>query len=151
MSIENDQFMLAALKQAKKAALNDEVPVGAVIVLQNQIIAFGYNLTLTTNDPTAHAEIVAIRGACSKLGDYRLPECELYVTLEPCCMCAGAVLHARLKNVYFGAYDQKSGVASNDLNIFENQRLNHHTNFVGGVLADKSKKLLQSFFLSKRG
>ena len=126
------------------------MPIGAVVVRENSVVADGHNLTLSMNDPTAHAEIIAIRKACLKLGNYRLIDCELYVTLEPCCMCAGAVFQARIKTVYFGAYDQKSGVACDDLNVFENSRLNHHTNCVGGILADESKKLLQSFFLNKR-
>ena len=109
--------MLAALEQAKKAALSDEVPVGAVLVLDGKIIAEGHNLTIFNNDPTAHAEVVAIREACRIIGNYRLTQCELYVTLEPCCMCAGTIMQARLQKIYFGAYDDKSGVASSDLNL----------------------------------
>ena len=150
MSVVNYQFMLAAIEQAKKAALSDEVPVGAVLVLDDKIIAEGHNLTMFTNDPTAHAEVVVIRDACRKQGNYRLPQCELYVTLEPCCMCAGAIMQARLKNVYFGAYDKKSGVASSEFNLFNDRRLNHQTICVGGIMADNSKRLLQKFFLKKR-
>ena len=142
--------MLAALAQAKKAASKDEVPVGAVVVFENRVVADGHNQTITNTDPTAHAEIIAIRKACSEIGNHRLIECELYVTLEPCCMCAGAVLQARLKNVYFGAYDKKSGVASTCLNVFKDNRLNHHTSCIGGLLAEESKKLLQQFFTNKR-
>ena len=150
MSTENERFMLAALEQARKASLRDEVPVGAVIALGNQVIANGHNLTISANDPTAHAEIIAIRRACQKIGNYRLTECVLYVTLEPCCMCAGAVMQARLKKVFFGASDEKSGVVGRNLNLFEDQRLNHHTDYEGGLFADASKHLLQTFFLSKR-
>ena len=151
MPVVNNQFMLAALEQAKKAALKDEVPVGAVLVLNTKIIAEGHNLTILNNDPTAHAEIVVIREACRKLGNYRLTQCELYVTLEPCCMCAGTIMQARLQKIYFGAYDKKSGVASSDLNLFDDCRLNHQTTCVGGIMADNSKRLLQKFFLKKRG
>ena len=150
MPVVNNQFMLAALEQAKKAALKDEVPVGAVLVLNTKIIAEGHNLTILNNDPTAHAEIVVIREACRKLGNYRLTQCELYVTLEPCCMCAGTIMQARLQKIYFGAYDKKSGVASSDLNLFNDQRLNHQTICAGGIMADNSKRLLQNFFLKKR-
>ena len=142
--------MLAALEQAKKAALSDEVPVGAVLVLHGKIIAEGHNLSIFNNDPTAHAEVVAIREACRIIGNYRLTQCELYVTLEPCCMCAGTIMQARLKKIYFGAYDRKSGVASSELNLFDDRRLNHQTTCVGGIMADSSKRLLQKFFLNKR-
>ena len=150
MALVNDQFMLAALAQAKKAAQKEEVPVGAVLVLDNEIIAKGHNLTISNNDPTAHAEVLAIRAACRKVGNYRLTRCELYVTLEPCSMCAGAIMQARLQNLYFGAYDKKSGVANSELNLFNNRRLNHHTNCVGGIMAESSKELLQKFFSNKR-
>ena len=146
----NIQFMLAALEQAKKAALNDEVPVGAVLVLDDEIIAKGHNLTIFNNDPSAHAEVLVIREACRKLGNYRLTQCTLYVTLEPCCMCAGTIMQARLQKIYFGAYDKKSGVAGSDLNLFNDRRLNHQTKCVGGIMADNSKRLLQNFFLNKR-
>ena len=143
--------MLAALEQAEKAALSDEVPVGAVLVLDGKIIAEGHNLTIVNNDPTAHAEVVAIRKACGIIGNYRLTQCELYVTLEPCCMCAGTIMQARLRKIYFGAYDKKSGVAgSDDLNLFNDRRLNHHTTYVGGIMANSSERLLQKFFLNKR-
>ena len=142
--------MLAALEQAKKAALSNEVPVGAVLVLDGKIISEGHNLTIFNNDPTAHAEIVAIREACQLIGNYRLTQCELYVTLEPCCMCAGTIMQARLQKIYFGAYDKKSGVASSELNLFNDRRLNHQTTCVGGIMADSSKRLLQKFFLNKR-
>tara|TARA_Y100000589_G_scaffold324564_1_gene360940 strand:+ start:19 stop:480 length:462 start_codon:yes stop_codon:yes gene_type:complete len=150
MPFLNNQFMAAALEQAKKAASKDEVPVGAVVVLENRVVADGFNQTISNNDPTAHAEIIAIRRACLKIGNYRLTDCELYVTLEPCCMCAGAVIQARLKNLYFGAHDKKSGVVSTDLNVFDNSKLNHHTAYAGGLLAGESKKLLQHFFEKKR-
>lgn len=142
--------MLAALEQAKKAALNDEVPVGAVLVLGDEIIAKGHNLTIFNNDPSAHAEVLVIREACRKLGNYRLTQCTLYVTLEPCCMCAGTIMQARLQKIYFGAYDKKSGVAGSDLNLFNDRRLNHQTKCVGGIMADNSERLLQNFFLNKR-
>jgi tRNA(adenine34) deaminase len=142
--------MRLALDQAHNAWLVGEVPVGAVVLRAGQVIATGYNRPITTHDPTGHAEIVALRHAATLLGNYRLPECELYVTLEPCAMCAMAMLHARLKRVVFGAPDPKTGAAGGVLNLFGEPRLNHHTQVLGGVLAGPCGELLREFFAQKR-
>jgi tRNA(adenine34) deaminase len=124
--------------------------VGAVLMRQGQVIATGYNRPITTHDPTAHAEIVALRHAATLLGNYRLPECELYVTLEPCAMCAMAMMHARLKRVVFAAPDPKTGVAGSVLDLFAQAQLNHHTGVQGGLLGEASAKLLREFFAERR-
>lgn len=142
--------MRIALDQAHNAWLSGEVPVGAVVMRGGQVIATGYNRPITTHDPTAHAEIVALRHAAQLLENYRLPDCELYVTLEPCAMCAMALMHARLKRVVFGAYDAKTGVAGSVTNLFALRQLNHHTEVRGGVLADVSSRLLRDFFAERR-
>ena len=146
--------MRLALDQAHNAWLAGEVPVGAVILCPAadgpRVIATGYNRPITTHDPTAHAEIVALRHAATLLGNYRLPECELYVTLEPCAMCAMALLHARLHRVVFGAADPKTGAAGSVLNLFAEPRLNHRTQLVGGVLAQACSQLLRDFFAERR-
>ncbi|TDP74397.1 tRNA adenosine(34) deaminase TadA [Roseateles toxinivorans] len=142
--------MRLALDQAHNALLVGEVPVGAVIMRGGQVIATGYNRPITTHDPTAHAEIVALRHAAQLLGNYRLPECELFVTLEPCAMCAMALMHARFKRVVFAATDPKTGVAGSVLDLFADKRLNHHTQVQGGVLAEASSQLLRDFFAERR-
>ena len=146
----DEHAMHLALDQAQNAWLVGEVPVGAVIMRAGQIIATGYNRPITEHDPTAHAEIVALRHAAQLLGNYRLPECELIVTLEPCAMCAMALLHARFKRVVFGARDPKTGAAGSVLNLFEQPQLNHHTELVGGVLAEDCGRVLQDFFAERR-
>ncbi len=146
----DEYAMRLALDQAQNAWLVGEVPVGAVIMRGGQVIATGYNRPITTHDPTAHAEIVALRHAAQLLGNYRLPECELYVTLEPCAMCAMAMMHARLKRVVFAAPDPKTGVAGSVLDLFGQKQLNHHTALHGGVLADASSRLLREFFAERR-
>jgi len=149
--VPSDEYaMRIALDQAQNAWLVGEVPVGAVIMRGGQVIATGYNRPITEHDPTAHAEIVALRHAATLLGNYRLPECELFVTLEPCAMCAMALLHARFKRVVFGATDPKTGAAGSIVDLFAEGRLNHHTHLVGGVLADDCAKLLKDFFAERR-
>jgi tRNA(adenine34) deaminase len=146
----DEHAMRIALDQAHNAWLAGEVPVGAVIMRQGQVIATGYNRPITTHDPTAHAEIVALRHASQLLENYRLPDCELYVTLEPCAMCAMALMHARLKRVVFAAHDPKTGVAGSVIDLFGHAQLNHHTQIVGGVLAEASSQLLKQFFAERR-
>src|SRR6218665_2020697 len=151
MSSPSDEHpMRIALDQAQNAWLVGEVPVGAVIMRAGQVIATGYNRPITEHDPTAHAEIVALRHAATLLGNYRLPECELYVTLEPCAMCAMALMHARFKRVVFAAPDPKTGVAGSVIDLFGNAQLHHHTQIVGGVLAEASSQLLKQFFAERR-
>ena len=146
----DEHGMRLALDQAHNALLVGEVPVGAVILREGKVIATGYNRPITTHDPTAHAEIVALRHAATLLGNYRLPECELYVTLEPCAMCAMALVHARLKRVVFGAADPKTGAAGSVIDLFAETRLNHHTQIVGGVMDQECGQLLREFFAEKR-
>jgi tRNA(adenine34) deaminase len=146
----DDHAMRIALDQAQNAWLVGEVPVGAVIMRAGQVIATGYNRPITEHDPTAHAEIVALRHAAQLLGNYRLPECELYVTLEPCAMCAMALMHARLKRVVYGATDPKTGAAGSVVDLFANAQLNHHTQVEAGVLAQPSAALLREFFEERR-
>src|SRR5690242_12512947 len=142
--------MRIALDQAHNAWLVGEVPVGAVVMRRGQVIATGYNRPITQHDPTAHAEIVALRHAATLLGNYRLPECELYVTLEPCAMCAMALMHARFKRVVFGALDPKTGAAGSVLDLFAEPRLNHHTEVQGGVMAETCGAVLREFFAERR-
>jgi tRNA(adenine34) deaminase len=146
----DDWAMRLALDQAHNAWLTGEVPVGAVIVRDGQLIATGYNRPITTHDPTAHAEIVALRHAAQLLENYRLPECELFVTLEPCAMCAMALVHARFKRVVFGAPDPKTGAAGSVLDLFAEPRLNHQTAVAGGLQAEACGKLLREFFAERR-
>ena len=142
--------MQLALAQAALAAQAGEVPVGAVVVQGDQVIATGRNAPIEGHDPTAHAEIAALRAAAKVLGNYRLPDCTLYVTLEPCAMCSGAMLHARLKRVVFGALDPKTGAAGSVINLFDQPQLNHQTALQGGVLAGEASALLKDFFGQRR-
>lgn len=142
--------MRQALELAQQAALVGEVPVGAIIVKDGEIIGRGSNAPIAKHDPTAHAEILALRDAAHRIGNYRLVGCDLYVTLEPCLMCVGAMLHARISRVIFGASDLKTGAAGSVLNVFEEKRLNHHAELVGGVLAAECGALLSQFFTARR-
>ena len=149
-SSEDEQFMHAALAEAKVAAQTDEVPVGAVVVRNGEIIGRGLNRPVQDCDPTAHAEIVAIRAAAAGEKNYRLNDTTLYVTLEPCPMCVGAMLHARIGRLVFGAYDPKAGAAGSVLDLSDDRRLNHRLEVNGGLLADKCSGLLQKFFAARR-
>jgi tRNA(adenine34) deaminase len=151
---QDEYAMRLALDQALNAQLVGEVPVGAVITHMAdgvpQVIATGYNRPITTNDPTAHAEIVAVRHAAQLLGNYRLPGCTLYVTLEPCAMCAMALMHARIGRIVFAAADPKTGAIGSVLNLFDNPKLNHHTHTQGGLLAEAAGTMLRDFFVERR-
>lgn len=147
---DHDRYMGMALIEARKAWDAGEVPVGAVVVRDGVVIATGFNGPIGRHDPTAHAEIVALRAAAERLGNYRLPGCELYVTLEPCAMCSGAMMHARLARVIYGAADPKTGVCGSVLDLFALEQLNHHTEVVGGVLADEASAMLRGFFAERR-
>ena len=148
--MKDEDFMRAALEQARIAGSCDEVPVGAVVVLEGEIAGRGFNQPIGRNDPTAHAEVMALRDAGTRLGNYRLPGCELYVTLEPCAMCSGAIMHSRIARVVFGARDPKTGVAGSVIDLFAELRLNHHAQISGGVLADECGSLLSGFFAARR-
>ncbi len=150
IDVTDHKFMQSALQQAQNAHLVGEVPVGAVVVRDGRIIATGFNQPIGSHDPTSHAEIIALRQAAQSSANYRLPDCDLYVTLEPCAMCVGAMLHARLRRVVFGAFDRKTGAAGSVLNLFNEGAINHHTEAVGGVMAAESVGLLRSFFEERR-
>lgn len=146
MQTEHERWMEAALREAERAYQEDEVPVGAVIVKDGRIVGKGYNQNERLKDPTAHAEIIAITAAANTLGDKRLDGCSLYVTLEPCPMCAGAIVLARIPILVFGAYDPKAGACSTLYNIVEDQRLNHTVHVIPGVLDARGAALLKAFF-----
>lgn len=145
-----EKFMFLALEQAKKAQKKDEVPIGAVIVYNGKVISRAFNLMEKKQMATAHAEILAINKACKKLKSWRLLDCELYVTLEPCPMCAGAIANARIKKVYFGAYEPKSGSAESKYKILSDSGLNHSVEYQGGLLEDECAKILKDYFRKKR-
>jgi len=149
---DNDTVLMrAALDEARAAAEAGEVPIGAVAVVGGAIVARGQNRVLRDCDPTAHAEVVAMRTAAAAVGNYRLPDCELYVTLEPCAMCAGAMIHARLVRLVYGAADPKAGAAGSVLEVLNHPRLNHKMAVTAGVLAEECGELLQEFFRERRG
>ena len=144
------QLMRAAIAEAAAAGREGEVPVGAVVVADGAIIGRGFNAPIARRDPSAHAEIAALRDAAARLGNYRLPGCDLYVTLEPCPMCAGAIMQARIRRLVFGAPDPKTGACGGVVNLFAESRLNHHTLVAGGVLAEECRALLKEFFAERR-
>ena len=147
----NDEFfMREAMSLARSAECLGEVPVGAVVVRDGEIVGRGFNSPIGESDPTAHAEIAALRDAARNLANYRLPGCELFVTLEPCAMCAGAILHSRIARVVYGARDLKTGVHGSVVDLFAIERLNHHTEVVGGLLAEECGQLLSNFFAERR-
>jgi len=149
-AMSDEDYMRAALELAREAGANDEVPVGAVVVLNGDIVGRGFNQPIGRHDPSAHAEIMALRDAGARLGNYRLPGCELYVTLEPCAMCAGAIMHSRIARVVYGAADPKTGVAGSVVDLFAEPRLNHHATIERGVLGDECGRMLSSFFAARR-
>ena len=144
------QFMQEALDQAKLAAMAGEVPVGAVLVRDGKIISRGFNQPISNSDPSAHAEMMALRAAAHIESNYRLPGTTLYVTLEPCIMCAGAMLHARVERVVFGAADPKTGAAGSVLNVFSEKQINHQTQVEGGIMSDECGQILRDFFKGRR-
>jgi len=148
--IEDEKWMIFALEQARKAEIEGEVPIGAILVKDNLVIARAHNKPISSNDPTAHAEIELLRVAGEELKNYRLPETTLYVTLEPCAMCLGAIMHARIERVVFGAHDPKTGVCGSSENFTEASCFNHKINLTSGVLESESKQLLKNFFNSRR-
>ncbi len=148
--MQDADFMAEALVQARLARDKGEVPVGAVIVRDGEIVGRGHNQPITLCDPSAHAEIMALRDAGTRMGNYRLPDCTLYVTIEPCVMCTGAIFHARIARVVFGAADAKTGAAGSVVNLFQELRLNHHAEVSGGILAETSGGLVSAFFQERR-
>ncbi len=147
---EHQRWMRHALRLAQTAYACSEVPVGAVVVMGDDVIGEGYNRTLLDCDPSAHAEIVALRAAAKAAGNHRLPAARLYSTIEPCAMCAGAILQARIKLLVFGATDAKAGAVSSVMNLLQNPALNHRCDVIGGVLRDESAAIIQAFFAAKR-
>lgn len=146
----DEKYMLEALKEAKKAEEKDEAPVGAVIVLNGKIIARGHNLRETKLDPTMHAEIVAIRKACKNLQSWRLVGATMYVTIEPCSMCAGTLLWTRINRIVYGAKDPKGGALTSSMKLFDSPNINHHPTIEGGILEEKCSEIIKSFFKKKR-
>ena len=146
---EDERFMKEAVRQAKKAAALGDVPIGCVIVQENKIIARGYNRRMADKNTLSHAEIIAIKKACKKAGDWRLEDCALYVTLEPCPMCAGGIINSRIETVRYGVRDEKAGACGSVLNLFE-ERFNHHPRLYRGPLEEECRNQLQEFFLDLR-
>ena len=144
------KYMLEALKEAELAKLEDEVPIGCVIVKDDQIIARAHNLRETTNNPLGHAETLAIKKASEVLGDWQLVNCDLYVTIEPCIMCGGAIIQSRIRKVIYGAPDLKGGAFGSSINILESKNINHHPEVIKGVLENECSKIIKDYFKSKR-
>ena len=150
MDGRDEEFMRAALGEAAAAARAGEVPIGAIVVADGAIVGRGSNAPISSHDPSAHAEIAALRDAARRLGNYRLPDCALYVTLEPCAMCAGAIMQARIRRLIYGAPDPKTGACGSVVDLFAEPRLNHHTTVTGGTLSEESRALLKAFFAERR-
>src|SRR5574340_10318 len=148
--MSDEIFMRAALELARQAEAAGEVPIGAVVVKDGEIVGRGFNAPISRRDPSAHAEMMALRDAAQFIGKYRLVGCELFVTLEPCLMCAGAIIHARIARLVYGTRDPKTGVCGSILDVFAERRLNHHTEVTGGVLAGECGAMLSSFFAMRR-
>lgn len=150
--MDNDdiRYMTEALDLAREAWKTGEVPVGAVVVRDGQVVGRGFNHPIAAHDPSGHAEVMALRDAARNLGNYRLPGCTLYVTIEPCVMCAGAIFHARVARVVYGAPEPKTGAAGSVVNLFAEARLNHHADIVGGVMADECGGMVSAFFAERR-
>jgi len=146
----DEHYMAHALELATQAAAVGEVPIGAIVVRAGEVIGRGYNAPIGTQDPTAHAEILAMRDAARTIANYRLVDCSLYVTLEPCVMCAGAIQHARIARLVYGASDSKTGACGSVVDLFAEPRLNHHADVIGGIGAEASVRMLQSFFARRR-
>lgn len=150
LSLDDAAYMREALVLARQAWAEGEVPVGAVVVKDGEIIGRGFNRPISGHDPTAHAEIQALRAAAQHVGNYRLPGCALYVTIEPCTMCAGAIIHARIARVVYGARDAKTGAHGSVVDLFAEPKLNFHAEVLGGVLAEECGKMLSDFFVERR-
>ena len=150
INMTDADYMRQALEMANQAQAAGEVPVGAVVVKDGEIVGRGFNAPISRHDPSAHAEMMALRDAAQRLGNYRLAGCELFVTIEPCLMCAGAIMHARIARVMYGANDPKTGACGSVLNAFAERRLNHHTEVVGGLLAEECGLMISNFFAMRR-
>ena len=146
----NEKYMKSAIKEAMKAQDIDEVPIGCVIVKDGKIIARGHNKREKEQDATSHAELKTLQKACKKLNSWRLVDCDIYVTLEPCLMCAGAIIQSRIANVYFGAYDPKGGAFGSSINVLDAKNINHRPNIHGGILEEECSQILKDYFKKKR-
>ena len=150
MSSSDELWMEEALREAQRAAALGEVPVGAVVVCDGRVIGRGWNCPISQHDPTAHAEVLALREAGRALGNYRLNDCDLYVTIEPCAMCAGAITHARIKRLVYGADDPKAGAVKSGMTVLNHPQMNHKVEAVSGVLAGRATEMVQTFFRERR-
>ena len=148
--MSQESYVKMALELAKQAELEGEVPVGAIVVLNGEVIGRGYNQPINGHDPTAHAEIIAMRDAARAIGNYRLKDCDLFVTLEPCLMCAGAMVHARIKHLYYGATDPKAGAVESIVQCLDLPQLNHRISYQGGLLSQECSQILKQFFQNRR-
>ena len=150
MKHDSTYFMNIAIKEALKAKAIDEVPIGCIVVKDDKVIARSFNKREKTQDPTGHAEIKTLQKAAKKLNSWRLEDCDLYVTLEPCIMCSGAIIQSRIRRVYFGAYDHKGGAFGSSINVLDANNINHHPEIIGGVLEEECSSLLTNYFKEKR-